>query len=145
MMVYTSLLILLYTLKSVANRTYICTYAKWDGGDIVHFILLTGSCCCITKRIALFLSFFVCVCVCACVSFSPFFTPLIHSQQLLFLLFSNLDIPPLPHSETFSPHYVSPADNTLKLIRSISPSSNLGTKDKGITLMFLDFYLLLED
>lgn len=48
--------------------------------------------------------------------------------QLLFLLISYLDIPPLPYSKTLSPHYVSIADNTLKLMRYISPSSNLVQK-----------------
>jgi len=86
----------------------------------MQFILLTGSCCCITKRITLCLSLCVCVCV-----FFPIFTPLLHSQQLLFLLISYLDIPPLPHSKTLSPHYVSIADNTSKLMWSMSPSSNL--------------------
>jgi len=42
MMVNTSVLILLYTIKSVANHTYFCTYSKWsvigEGGHYaIHF------------------------------------------------------------------------------------------------------------
>jgi len=139
-MVNTSLQILLYTFKSVANYAYLCTYSKWGvmGGGIMQFILLTGSCWCITNSITL------CLSMCVCVLF-PFFTPLIHSQDLLFLLVSYLDIPPLPYSKTLSPHYVSIADNTLKLIAVYFSLFKPGTKDKGITVMFLGFCLLLLD
>jgi len=83
-------------------------------------------------------SFSVSVCL-------SFFTPLIHSQHLLFLFISYLDILPLPHSKTLSPHYVSIADNTLKLTAVYFSLFKPGTKDKGITAMFPGFCLLLLD
>jgi hypothetical protein len=116
---------------SLAYHIYLCSYSIWGGGSIMWFILLTGSCCCLTKKYCTSKTWqclTLCVCVCVCFFFFFFFFPVIHSQQLFFLLFSYLDIPSLPHPKTLSPNHISTQITLGNSCVLFLPLPNLGQK-----------------